>query len=431
MRFRHMTTILLTILTCAGLTAANSEATMNEKKIEAYGALSTECKGKPSVKVEFTEPQVIAVADKEYKWGPYQFPGIGRWEDGTLVMTWSIREDSATAYGLPPGCAISRDGGKTWTPHSGKWGVSGLLLPNGDRISVVTPRPYKISDLRLPAPVREIKGSKLVFYRLGDLQPKLQTIRIKRIPKGSDTGKVEHAALNDPQAVRYSIYDLFPIVWWGDMHVLHDGSVLAGIYPGWRMLDDGTMDPKGGTFFYRSTDSGRSWTIQGRILYQPDLKADPNGDKHDSFTEPASEVLADGSLLCVMRTTNGGGIGPMYSSRSKDDGKTWSKPKAFTPNGVLPRLLRLENGVLVLASGRPGVQVRFCTDGKGEKWTDPFEMVPVTSDSVSADTCGYPSLLATGPDSFLIAYSHFKHPTESGPRKAILLREVKVSKSKE
>ena len=434
MHLRHLTTALATILILAGLTAVYGETTMNEQKIEAYDVFSSDFarKGKPSVSVSFAEPQVIAVADKEYKWGPYQFPGIGRWEDGALVMSWSTNEDSARAYGLPNGSAGSRDGGKTWTPHSGERGVSGLLLPNGDRISVVTPRPYKLADLKLPAPVSDGKdpyGPKLVVYKLADLQPKLQTIRLKRFPKGSDTARTEHASLNDPLALRYSIYDIFPIVWWGDMHVLRDGSAVAGIYPGYRLLDDGTADPKGNVFFYRSTDNGRSWTIQGRILYQPDLKADPKGNERGGYTEPAYEVLADGSLLCVMRTTDGAGIGPMYLSRSKDDGKSWSKPKAFTPNGVLPKLLRLDNGVLVLASGRPGVQVRFCTDGKGEKWTDPFDLVPVTSDNVSAETCGYTSLLATGPDSFLIAYSHFKHQTADGQlRKAILLREVTVKR---
>lgn len=431
MIIRYLTAAFLSILTLAGL-AAYGETTMKEKKIEAYGPYSAEYaqKGKPHVDVRFDEPRVIAVADKEYKWGPYQFPGIGRWEDGTLVMSWSTNEDSARAYGLPNGCAVSRDGGKTWAPHSGASGASGLLLPNGDRISVATPRPYKLADLKLPAPVSDDKdpyGQKLVMYRLAELPARLKTIRLKRFPKGSDTAKTEHAALDDPIALRYSIYDLFPIVWWGDMHVLSDGSVLAGIYPGYRLLDDGKADPKGNVFFYRSTDNGRSWKVQGRIPYQPDLEADPKGNERGGYTEPAYEVLADGSLLCVMRTTDGVGIGPMYSSRSKDDGRTWSKPKAFTTNGVLPKLLRLDNGVLVLASGRPGVQVRFCTDGKGEKWTDPFEMVPVKTDNVSADACGYTSLLATGPDSFLIAYSHFKHQTADGLiRKAILLREVTV-----
>ena len=53
--------------------------------------------------------------------------------------------------------------------------------------------------------------------------------------------------------------------------------------------------------------------------------------------------------------------------------------------------------------------------------------MPIRSDVPGADSCGYTDLVATGPDRFLIAYSHFKHPAENGElRKAILVREVTV-----
>ena len=117
----------------------------------------------------------------------------------------------------------------------------------------------------------------------------------------------------------------------------------------------------------------------------------------------------------------------MYASWSKDMGKTWSKPKVITPNGVLPKLLKLENGILVLSSGRPGVQLRFSKDGK--KWSEPFDLVPLTEKDPHKDTCGYTSLLTTGPNRFIIAYSHFKHVTDEGlVRKAIMIREVRVDK---
>ncbi len=425
--------MMLMTLVIAGLVIfpANSEATMSEKKIEAYGALSTEYKGKSAVRVDFAEPQIVAKSDKPEKWGWYQFPSLGAWADGTFCLTYSAAADAAESYGTPRPVMTSRDRGKSWTLHTGKWGASGLLLPNGDRIGVLTPKPYKVTDLKLPEPIGVITssygGMKYIMYRVTDLSPKLQTIRIKRLRKGSEDAVTEHAVVDDPQSLRYSLRDVFPIIWWGDLHLATDGSILAGIYPGSCLYEDGTMDPRKHIFFYRSTDYGRSWKLQGRILYEPDLRADPKGDKRDGFGEPTFEVLADGSLLCVIRTTDGVGIGPMYSSRSTDMGRTWSAPKVIAPNGVLPKLLRLENGVLVLASGRPGVQLRFCTDGKGDKWTDPFEMVPVVQKDPHVDTCGYTSLLATGPDSFLIAYSHFKHPADDGQLvKAIKLREVTV-----
>jgi hypothetical protein len=388
--------------------------------------------GRPSVKAIFGEPVTVAVAPEPMGWGFYQFPTITRWDDGRLFVTFAVSQDSIKCYGSATADMVSHDNGATWSPQTGEQGISGLLLPNGDRIVITTPKALPIADLKLPPPLGTVgdtynKNAPIV-YRLTELPAELQTVRLNRMAKGSNTWTPEQAKLIDPQALRYSLAGLFPILFWGDVRVAPDKSLIAGIYPGYRVLDDGSVDPKDGTFFYRSTDNGHTWTIQGRIPYQPDLKSDPKGANRMGFTEPAFEILADGSLLCVMRTSDGLGVGPMYASRSNDLGKTWSKPEAMTPNGVLPKLLRLGNGVLVLSSGRPGVQVRFATDGKGKQWTDPFEMVPKIEGG-GDDSCGYTSLLTTGPDSFIIAYSHFKHRTADGQtRKAILVREVKVQR---
>jgi hypothetical protein len=402
--------------------------------IPAYGATNFIYKkeNQPSLKVRLGEPAVIVVATKPEKWGWYQFPSISRWPDGTLEASWAMLADSITSYGKAgSGSAISTDGGKTWQSYSGKLkAVDGLLLLNGDRLQVVTPKAIKTSELHLPSPVgmanENYSKVKQPLYRHSELPPEVQGVCLSRLAKGSTQWVSERAALDDPQALRYSLIDLFPIIWWGDMHNASDGSVIAGIYPGYRLRDDGTTDPKDGVFFYRSTDAGHSWKIQGRIPYQPDLAADAKGAERMGFTEPAYEILADGTFLCILRTTDGLGIGPMYASRSSDLGKTWSKPEVIAPFGVLPKLLKLENGVVVLSSGRPGVQLRFTMDGK--VWSDPLELLPIESgkqpDQIS---CGYTSLLATGPDRFLIIYSDFRHPNEQKEsRKAIKVREVSV-----
>jgi hypothetical protein len=296
---------------------------------------------------------------------------------------------------------------------------------------VLTPKAIKTSELRLPRPADQTgdtySKAKQTLYRLSELPPEVQGVCLSRIAKGQTKAVSERAVLDDPQALRYSLYDLFPIVWWGDLRVARDGSVIAGIYPGYRLRDDGSVDPKGGAFFYRSTDAGRSWKIQGRIPYQPDLAADPRGGERMGYTEPAFEILADGRFLCVARTTDGIGNGPMYASRSQDLGRTWSRPEVIARSGVLPRLLRLANGVIVLSSGRPGVQLRFCADGGGKTWTEPLELLPYAREKEQV-SCGYTSLLATGPDRFLIIYSDFKYPTPAGKlRKAIEVCEVIVT----
>jgi hypothetical protein len=388
--------------------------------------------GKRALKVRLAAPVVVAVASRPEKWGFFQFPTLARWEDGTLAASWHLAADSIVSYGSGmSGSAISRDGGKTWTDPDGNKGITGLLLPNGDRIQVLTPKAIKTSELRLPKAAGVVgetysKATK-TLYRLSELPPEVQGVCLSRIARGQTRAVPERAFLDDPQALRYSLHDLFPIVWWGDLHVARDGSALAGIYPGYRLRDDGSLDPKCGVFFYRSTDAGRSWKVQGRIPYQPDLTADPKGAERAGFTEPAFEILADGTFLCVARTTDGIGIGPMYASRSGGMGRTWSRPEVIAPSGVLPRLLRLANGVLVLSSGRPGVQLRFCADGQGDTWTEPVELLPYANEKDQV-SCGYTALLASGPDRFLIIYSDFKYLTSAGEvRKAIKVCEVTVT----
>ncbi|MFC1462557.1 hypothetical protein ACFLQU_03020 [Verrucomicrobiota bacterium] len=46
-------------------------------------------------------------------------------------------------------------------------------------------------------------------------------------------------------------------------------------------------------------------------------------------------------------------------------------------------------------------------------------------------TSGYTSLIADGPDSFIIAYDQFDYPNADGdPRKTILVRRVSINKRK-
>lgn len=386
---------------------------------------------KQILKVKLYDPVVVSVASKPEKWGFFQFPSIYRGINNTLVVTWNMADDAVKSYGHGgSGYAVSQDSGKSWTIPQGDAPIGGgELLPDGDRIKIYTPAALAVDTLQLPNPVAKDMGRRgLNFYSLSQLPPSLQGVYIQRLPKGETTWDTEHAILNDPKGVRYSESGFFPVVWWGDMHVARDSSVIAGIYPGFKIGDNNKINASGVTF-YRSTDGGHIWNVQGRILYEPDLTVDSNGNKRIGFgfTEPAYIILSNGIFLCVMRTTDGFGNSPMYLSYSEDQGVTWSKPMPFTPNGVLPRLLQLDNGVIVLSSGRPGVQLRFSEDSKGDTWTDPFEMLPYKNAKETV-SCGYTGLIATGKNSFLIVYSDFKYHNKNGEtRKAIKVREVVVT----
>jgi hypothetical protein len=381
--------------------------------------------------VTVSDPILVAEGPAgERRWGRYQFPTLDRLLDGRIALSFHINEDSARAYGntpAQPNRGVSNDGGKTWTLEHATTRTAGLLLPNGDRIiagrSDVTPPAIPVRELSLPTPVGTLIGTygKLpyTFYPHDALPDSLQGVPLVRLPAGKSQWMTERGTLLDPGFQRYTIQDVFPVVWWGDVSVAADGSILAVVYP--RSLE-------GDVACHRSTDHGRSWHLQGRIAYEPDPQADPKAHaRTQGFTEPGTVILADGSLLVVLRTTDGLGSGPLYASRSSDQGKTWSKSTVVNDYGVMPRLLRLDNGVLVLSYGRPGAAMRFSFDGTGYTWSEPVDLVPVHSDDIQGDSCGYTSLLPLSADSFLIAYSWFKRPGNDGqPRKTLLVRHVTV-----
>lgn len=375
-------------------------------------------------RVSISDPVLVAAGPPEVRrWGYYQFPAIVRWLDGRIAVHFHLAPDAAESYGLEsaqPNRAISSDQGRTWKLNTATKGVYGLRLSNGDYLELRTPRPLPLASLKLPASLGEHSDkwkNAYTYYRLRELPDALQGIWFARLAKGSADWKMERAALADDQALRYSIREIFPIVVFGQVRRLKDRSLLLCMYPG---LMEGQKRFYSNVFFYRSVDEGRSWQVQGRIPYQPDLALDPTGPDRDGFTEPTFEILSDGTLISVMRSE-----GPMYLSRSRDQGKTWSKPEIIAPNGVYPRLLRLANGVLVLSSGRPGAELRFSFDKQARHWSAPYRIVPLTSPSVQADSCGYTDMAALDKNRFLIVYSWFKYPGSDGEaRKAIMVREI-------
>ena len=389
-------------------------------------------------KIKLSEPVVVAVADKEYPWGYFQFPSIGKTADGTLIVRWSMKEDSHKAYGAKSrgkNSIMSKDGGKTWSDLDKNYFAPSsrhrLEKRNGDVLQTYS---YPAKDItkysKFPKATDSIKNIK--FYDMSYLPDEFQGVYYNYWSKATRESKNVHGRLIDSCLIRYAIDGLMPVVWWGDIKEMADGTLIAGTYPSYYADERGKVLPSG-VSFYKSTDNGRNWVIQGKIPFQT-FNKDTDRKKNrkaNGFEEPAFEVLKDSTFLCVMRT---GGASPMYMSLSKDKGCTWSIPIPFTPNGVMPLLMTLDNGVVVLVSGRPGIQVRFNFDGKGEKWTDPIDMLPFMEDykktkDNGAATCGYASLLKADDDSFYMVYSDFKAKNElEEERKAILFRKITIRK---
>lgn len=385
--------------------------------------------------IELSEPVVVAQAEQEENWGYFQFPNIGQSDDGTLIVGWTMKEDSHLSYGkTSPRKAtlmMSKDGGKSWKPQDKEYfaprGSYKIERGNGDILQVTNPSSKDISKYKnFPKPVGKYRD--MLFYPMEKLPEDLQGVYFYYYDAAKKKSHNFHASLNDPGALRYVKEGYMPVVWWGDIKETDDGTLYAGVYPTYYLNENNEVGPCG-VSFYKSIDNGKTWTIQGKIPFEPDTKADVRKKKSEyvGFHEPAFEILADGTFICVMRT---GSTAPMYKAISKDEGATWSRPEPFTPNGVKPSLMLLDNGVLVLVSGRPGIQIRFSLDGTGETWTEPIEMMNFMNDDGSYNSkvsCGYPAIQKAGKDSFYIVYSDFTVHNKAGEtRKTIWCRKVTV-----
>lgn len=390
------------------------------------------------VSVVLGDPVVISQAPPHVRqWGPWQFPGLQRLADGRIQINYHVEADSATAYGKPLGRAISADEGKTWTPVDAKGNLdtrelgsnsTEVSLANGDRIMAKVLRSRKASELALPVkPFASYLsyGQPVQIYRPEDLPKEcLDGWRLYRLPKGKAQWVEEQARVDLPGQVRRVVEGVMPFPWFCQLYVASDGSQWAAHYD--RRIVNGQLQ-KCSAIFLRSTDQGKTWNFWSEIPYVPDLNKDLQGKKREGFTEPATGFMPDGPVLCLLRTTDSEGPGPLYRAHSRDHGKTWTQPEVFDDIGVWPQLLVLKNGVTLAAYGRPGLYVRATEDPAGIRWGPRIQVVQ--AGKLGTETCSYTALLALSDDTALLAYSNFNVPDKEGrPCKTILVRTVKVAK---
>lgn len=159
------------------------------------------------------------------------------------------------------------------------------------------------------------------------------------------------------------------------------------------------------TCLFRSVDEGRKWEFLNFVAEPKDISW---GDQFgfEGPCEPALIEVANGELLCVMRT---GGVNKnmfettpkctdMAIARSADSGRTWKVERLSGHSGVMPRFTRMPNGALVLVYGRPGNMLTVSYD-EGHSWSAPVSISPS-----GVKTSGYIGLLPVGPNRLLCTY---------------------------
>lgn len=163
------------------------------------------------------------------------------------------------------------------------------------------------------------------------------------------------------------------------------GNFGATMYGYWK--DCKTGKEECGVVWVETKNSGADWEVVSVIA-----KGMMEGifSHWEGLCEPHVARVKDGSLLCVMRT---GSYGPIYMSRSSDDGLTWSKPSTLPglsreqSYSIDPQLLLMENNVLAMTYGRSGNLLAFSQDGSGYFW-DCYHEVYTGEDIGSYDLSG-------------------------------------------
>lgn len=116
-----------------------------------------------------------------------------------------------------------------------------------------------------------------------------------------------------------------------------------------------------------SEDGGYTWRYFSTIAGPDESLASQDG--YEGPNEVGMIKLADGDLMAVFRVGSGKGW-HLRRAYSHDGGRTWTKPDVLPAWSVSPELKRIENGMIVLSTGRPGIRLWLSTDPRATTWQD-------------------------------------------------------------
>lgn len=311
---------------------------------------------------------------------------VHQFEDGRIVV-------------MGRNCGIwSNDGGKTWEKGpSGPDDKTTVNLGNNEVLSIRRTSTRSADGKLSLSQRRSLDGWKTVAEETAVLDTPEATTA------GGDAGDQHEGLLMHHGALKLPSGELI--------------ATMFGNYHGDRIPAAGYPEELG-LFKYRtvvvfSSDKGHTWGKPVTVAYDKQLArgADPDSSvqttavvpavTQEGFCEADLTRAADGTLICAMRS--GGRIGirkapifptPLYVSRSKDDGKTWTPPVPIADRGVCPYLVTLRNGVVVCSYARPGGWLIF-SDDHGETWEGSFQIC--SSDS-------YCNVLEVEPNRILAIY---------------------------
>ena len=378
-------------------------------------------------------------------WGHVQFPALYDTANGKIIASWEYCSDTIEYKGSFH-TAVSDDGGASWRDSFPEDQIAYPKMSNGKCFAgFVRKGAYPVDYFEKYTPVytSEACGSRFFAKDIEETQDTTvygieadpvtfeKTVFACKInwpymPIGITPSKMVY-----PATMTFSLSQRCGLLVSGEK--MYFSLYIHGFNSDAASPEEAILKymDKYCVYIFESCDCGRTWNYLSQIPTNDEVvSANPAAE---GFCEPMMAQLPDGSISILLRT---GGNNPSYIARSTDGCKTWSIPRIFDKNGVLPQILTLKSGVTIASYGRPILKVRATSDPSGMDWEEPI-VLPLT---VSTDpnenkkpwgkrqqSCFYTGLLPTGDDSVLLIYSDFHYPNPDGVQvKSILVRKITV-----
>lgn len=352
------------------------------------------------VSVKMSAAQLVASAPYlggaglgSLSWGHCTHPYLVRLGSNRLFLGYCIvgdAQDGKAGVASADWPAWSEDGGATWTvgrnPFVWVDGVPKHMVEARVGQDIIWHSGYRCGQVETPqgvvvayeAPLRFTAGYGVISE---------QTTRGIWTRDG--------VAIHGPQDIKFYAPTRLAGAWMNARGlVLADGSLMVTVY--------GTIDKerRASGFFsllaFKSTDGGRTFGYLSTIGTPEQVPWGTEGPDEADVVR-----LQDGALLCVARTGPGGtaaeGRAGMLVARSEDDGLTWTRTDLGI-QGVSPRLVRMQNGVVALAYGRPDLNMVFSED-QGRTWRKKIKV-----NRYGEMSTGYLDLFEVAPNRLLIVY---------------------------
>lgn len=355
------------------------------------------------------------------------FPSLVKFSGGELLLAHGLVADSEGNLLTGRAVFISDDDGKTWaTSYQTAHGPT-VKVSRSDG-AIAGPTFHLFPDP--PGQWRRFKGHYIRYEAAGQryiMDP--WAVRVEGLPRDVSPSRYEG---------KWSRQWMARIYFDGDAVKVADG-IITTAYVTFQGKDHY------GVVALASGDEGQTWhylsTVAGPEV-APESKEGPD--------EASMIQLADGDLMCVMRVGSGSDqlLARAYSS---DGGKSWSEVDRLPAFSVEPSLRRLENGVLALSTGRPGIYLWLSTDVRGTSWQsvdivahhnaslgEAHHIHPriagVSPPDAPDQTTAYTELVEISPNRLLLVYDRIPFgwkgvPIDSDERSRIYVLPIEVQRT--